>query len=56
MRTPMLPFRADRVALEGVDPDPIPLGFIEFQRRHHFLEARELMVMVQLDAHVGAAP
>ena len=44
----MPPFRADRVALESVDPDPIPFGIIEIQQRHHFLGARELMVMVQL--------
>lgn len=52
----MLPFRADRVALEGVSPDPIPLGFIEIQQRHHFPGARKLMVMVQFDAHGRAAP
>ena len=44
----MLPFRADGVALDRFNSDPIPFGIIEIQQRHHFLGARELMVMVQL--------
>ena len=42
----MLALRADGVALDRFDSDPIPLRIIEIQQRHHVLGAFKLVMVV----------